>query len=66
MNIIRTLSFKQWLKGNEHKQPEKVLEWRKSMGATDEEIAEIEEEYDELERLFLDECEEQGYDGCFD
>lgn len=37
-----------------------------SRGASDEEIAEIDEEYDQLERLYLDECEEQSYNSCFD
>ncbi len=60
------LSFRQWLRENGHKQQEKVVEWRLSMGATDEEIEEIDAEYDELADQYLAECEEQGYCACFD
>ena len=63
---MKELSFRQWLTENGYKQPEKVREWYLSRGASDEEIAEIDEEYDQLERLYLDECEEQGYNSCFD
>jgi hypothetical protein len=60
------LSFKQWLRENGYKQLETVRETRLSLGADDDEIEELETEYEKLEDQYCDECFEQGYPPVWD
>lgn len=58
--MLADLSFKQWLRENHYKQLETVRERALSLGASDDEIKNLEAYYDELETHYIDECFEQG------
>ncbi len=66
MEKEKELTFRQWLTENGYYQPEKAWELLAGRGVSEEELAKLDEEYDELEIRYINECDELGYESYFD